>query len=273
MLLGDKSGFEPSFKVELARSGTTHLVALSGFNVHLVVQAVAFLLALLLPRRGVFLTTVVIIVLFVLMVGAEASIVRAAIIGVLVLAAREIGRLSSIGHAVLGAALLMLVADPGSAFALGFQLSFASFLGMIYLAPAIQQRFRSDFPKDYSSLNLRTLAIETVSAEAAVAPLLAFYFGAVSLMGLLVNILVLSLIPLTMLLGFLLIAVGAFAPALGGALAAMETVLLRYELWMISAGARAAGPFMIGGRSIVFVFAYYCLIGIFILMTPHVRQA
>jgi len=112
------------------------------------------------------------------MAGAEASVVRAAIMGFLVLLAKEAGRMYSFRNAVTFAAAGMAVFDPTIlVFDIGFQLSFVSLLGITHLEPALK-RF---FGERGSFLGWRENALTTLSAQLAVAPILIQNFGSVRL--------------------------------------------------------------------------------------------
>ena len=228
--LGAREALPDDLRDAMKKSGTTHLVALSGYNIQLVIVAVFGAAAFAFGRRRAYATTVPAIIGFVVMVGFEASIVRAAVMALLFLTAAEIGRLKSMPHAMLFAAAFMALANPGVLFSVGFQLSFASLLGILYIAPSLA-RFQS------SSARLRLIGETTsltLGAQAAVAPILLVRFGEVSLVALPANLLILPLIPATMALGFALAFAGAFAPALGYALTVPLHALLKYELAMIS---------------------------------------
>ena len=112
LTLGERSDFSPEFKEALQTSGTTHLVALSGYNVSIVIVATMALLTSFLKRRIAFIVAFIFLVAFVLMTGAEASVVRAAIMGALVVIATESGRIFNPRNAITLAGLLMVLINP-----------------------------------------------------------------------------------------------------------------------------------------------------------------
>ncbi len=198
---GGYSGFTPEFKDAMSRSGTTHLVALSGYNISIVIWAAMSVLLYLFSRRLSFLLTVLLIVGFVIMTGAEASVVRAAIMGSLVMFAHGVGRIYDMRNALIFVALIMVLENPKVlVFDTGFQLSFLALLGIVYLKPALQQFFRAK--KEFGFLSWRDNLFTTTSAQLAVAPLLITQFGHFSITSLLANVAILELIPVTMAIGF-----------------------------------------------------------------------
>lgn len=273
LTFGSQADFTKEFKDRMALSGTTHLVALSGYNIAILVLLVAAFLGRFFSRRVTFYATVVLIFLFVLMVGAEASVVRAAIMGFLALFARETGRMYSFRNAVTLAAVTMVVFDPTIlVFDLGFQFSFLSLLGIVYLGPAIKkylERFsraerggRGKARAEEGVLGWRENAITTLSAQLAVAPLLIAHFNEVSLTSIVANVLILELVPLTMAFGFLLAGITFVFGYLGAILAWFVNIFLVYQITVINIFSKIRIP--IGGDFIpqfLFVAYYFALIG------------
>jgi competence protein ComEC len=270
LTFGVRGDFTADDKASMSLSGTTHLVALSGYNISILVIAVANLFRWWLPRRATFVVTIGIISLFVLMVGAEASVVRAAVMGVLALVAREAGRRYYFRNSVTLAAAAMALADPtivtGS---LGFQLSFASLLGLVYLEPLVGRLVRID-SRGESVLGWRESLATTLAAQLAVAPLLIEYFGSFSLTSLAANVLVLTTVPIAMLLGFLLGVLGLVLAPLAAMLAWLVQALLVYQLSVIRffAAIRIPVPLPVGHWTLI--AAYY---GTLVLLTVALTRS
>lgn len=230
--LGERGSFDASFQNAMAQSGTTHLVALSGYNISVIAVAVSAMAAWCVSRRWAFALTLVVIAGFVCMTGAEASVVRAALMGGVLLLAKHIGRVYSVRNAIAYAALLMAVQNPlVLRFDVGFELSFLALLGIVYLAPALKQLFR--LGNESGILSWRENIATTIAAELAVTPLLLIYFGRASMVGVIANVLLLGIIPFTMALGFMLGLLGFFSHSLALLLGAALHALLAYELWVI----------------------------------------
>lgn len=261
--LGERAEFSKELKEAMKRSGTTHLVALSGYNISIIAWTVASLLGSFLSRRWSFILSIFVIIGFVLMTGAEASVVRAAIMGTILLVAKQVGRVYSLRNAIIIAAFLMVLANPRVLrFDVGFQLSFLALFGIAYLAPAIQRFFKFDRSLELSSL--KGIFLETLSAQLAVAPLLILYFGNFSLVALLTNVLILSLIPLTMALGFIIGAVGFISFSISFVLGWFLNPLLIYELFVIKLFGSFT-IFNIDSISIAFTIIYYIMLGAFVV--------
>ncbi|HUX35467.1 MAG TPA: ComEC/Rec2 family competence protein [Candidatus Paceibacterota bacterium] len=264
LTLGWRGDFTDEFKKEMSLSGTTHMVALSGYNITILVLVVAGIFGYWLSRRATFWLTSVSIVLFILMVGAEASVIRAAIMGFLALFAEEAGRRFSMRNAIALTAAAMIIANPGTVFEIGFILSFLSLIGIVLLKPAISNFLRIE-GRQKSFMSWRENAITTLSAQLAVAPVLIIAFGNFSLTSILANVLILEFVPLTMLLGFALALFGSVFYYSGFIISLFTNILLKYELWVIKLFASLSVPFLSETSSWIFFGIYYLALAVFIL--------
>jgi competence protein ComEC len=235
LLLGEKRGLPTDLMADFSRTGTTHIIALSGYNITIIAFSLMALFNFFMVRRQIsFWLAVVVIILFVLMTGASASAARAAVMGILMLLALQVGRLYSIRNALVFAGALMIYFNPKIlAWDVGFQLSFIATLGLVYLSPILQSWLGKKSDKDEpqkSPLGWREILVATLSAQIAVMPLLLINFGQLSLIAPLANLLILFFIPITMLFGFLAGLAGIFWLALGQILAWPAWLLLTYEI-------------------------------------------
>ncbi|MFH1246401.1 MAG: ComEC/Rec2 family competence protein [Candidatus Liptonbacteria bacterium] len=232
LTVGERAEFSREDKRAMALSGTTHLVALSGYNIAILAEAIRLTLKGRLRKRLVFFITISIIILFVVAVGGEPSIVRAAIMGGLALLAGELGRENSIAIAILFSAFLMGLQDPRIVrWDIGFQLSFMSLLGIVYLAPSITRAIR--FNTSNSFLGWKESLVMSASAQIMVLPFSLGIFGSASLSGILANVALTTFIPITMLLVFISGALGMVSSAFSTIAAWFTEPFLAYELWVI----------------------------------------
>jgi len=245
LLLGEKRGLPQDVMDAFSRTGTTHIIALSGFNITIIALALMGLFNFfMVHRRWSFWLSVAAITLFVLMTGAASSVVRAAVMGILMLLARQVGRLYSIRNALIFAGAIMVYLNPRVlVWDLGFQLSFAATLGLIYISPILQNWLIGEKEDEEGDTSFRALdkkirglkeiLIATLAAQIAVLPLLVINFGRLSLIAPLANILVLPFIPLTMLLGFLSALGGLVWIYIGKILGWATWLFLTYEIKII----------------------------------------
>lgn len=258
LTLGERGEFSDSFKESLKRSGTTHLVALSGYNITVLATAVLAIFLNFFRRRISLILASLAIIGFVIMTGAEASVVRAGIMGLLVILAQQSGRIYNFRNATALVALVMVLANPKIlVFDVGFQLSFLALIGIVYLKPLFFNRIVG---QEKSFLNWRDNFQTTTSAQLAVLPILLLNFGYFSLNSILANILVLELVPLTMALGFFLAGVSFINGYLAWLLVWPTDFLLRIAMAIIDFFGRWAWLWEIK-FNFGFLILYYLIIG------------
>lgn len=215
-----------------SRTGVTHIVAVSGFNISVIatILITAAVYARIQRQKAFWLVSVG-IVGFVIFTGASASVVRAGVMGIIALLAKHVGRMSRIGNVMLVAAVIMVLQNPLVLWHdAGFQLSFLSTLGLVYVAPLLQ-RFEKYFPE---FLGLRENIVSTLAAIISTLPLILYQFGRLSLVAPIVNVLILWLISWLMLAGTVAVVVGAIIPGLGIFIAWPAHLGMQYIITVVS---------------------------------------
>ncbi len=231
LLVGAKRTLPDNLVNAFNITGTSHIVAISGYNISIIsIMLLNFLSHLFLPRRLIFWIVITCIVMFTLIAGAGASVVRAAIMGgLLVLAGRE-GRFYLVTNAIIFAGAAMLFVNPYLLrYDTGFQLSFLAALGLIYLAPRFNRWF-SNLP---NFLSFRDNLAATLSAQIMTFPIIFWEFGRVSLVATLANVLILPAIPTAMLFGFLAGLSGFVSLKIAEILILPTRLLLSYQIFMV----------------------------------------
>ena len=231
VLLGTKQDIPADLTDAFNKTSTTHVLAISGYNITIIAEALLAMLVVFMRRRHAFWVSAAIIIVFTIMTGAGASVVRAAIMGLLLLYANGYGRLYDPKNSILLAAAVMVALDPLSLrFDVGFQLSFLAVLGLMYVSPLLKQVFK----KIPEWAGFKETVLLSISAQIAVAPLLAYVFHTFSLVSIPANMLVLPLMPYTMLFGFLTGVAGLIFSPLGRAVGLISYALSWYQLHIIS---------------------------------------
>jgi competence protein ComEC len=196
------------------------------------------------PRRCVPLVLVA-LVLYTALVGADAAVVRAAVMGGLYVVGNYLGRASDAALAVLIAGAAMTAYRPAYLHDLGFQLSFAATLGLILLVDpmdarilALTRRFR--LPDACLRLLplVREAVVVTVAAQVATWPLIACQVGQVSVAGMVANFLIVPVQPAVMGLGALATGAGVVSPALGRIAGALAWLPLAFTIRTVEIAAR-----------------------------------
>lgn len=206
LLLGERSGMGKKLKNDFSITGTSHIVAVSGFNVIIIAVIILELCLLIGFSRGqAFWVSLLAIISFIIMVGAPASAIRAGIMGGLVMVAMRAGRLNAVSTAIVFAATLMIIDNPKVLrFDVGFQLSFLAVMGLVWVYPILEKICQ----KIPDTLKIKSMLLVTISAQIMALPILIYNFDRLSLVVPLANILILPFVPIAMALGFL---AGAFS--------------------------------------------------------------
>ena len=232
MVLGQDEAIDESTRRDWRDAGLAHLLAVSGQNVMLLVALALPLLAF--ARLGPYARgagLLILVALYVPLAGAGPALQRAGVMGVAGIAALMLSRPASRWYALLLAAAVTLAINPRASADPGWQLSFAAVAGILVVGrplASLLTRAGEDLLRERPRGGERALVrgvaegvAITVAATIATAPLLAFHFGAVPIVGLIANLLALPAVAPAMWLGMVKAALGLIAPALppAGALA------------------------------------------------------
>ncbi len=249
---GIKEQMPQDFYENLKTTGVLHVVAASGMNVTMLGGLLGSLYMLLFRRQVALVLASIGILFYAVLAGLEPSIVRAALMGVLVFAAQVIGRQYVGSYGLFLAASLMLFFDPTLLFDIGFQLSFVATIGLLYIRPIL-----SVFPKKF----LLTEDIHTtIAAQIATLPILLSNFGTYSLLSILVNALVLWTVPILMLFGGIGAVVGMVFAPLGKLFLYFSLPFLLYFTEIVSVFSKAGTVLTVEVFPWQWAVSYYLLL-------------
>jgi competence protein ComEC len=242
LALGDDSRLDPALERDFRATGLSHLLVVSGENVAMVLAPIVALgAALRLTRWPRFLLCLGTVAFFVVLTGAEPSVMRAGVMAGLALIGVLLGRPRSTGSILAGAVVVLLLLDPALVWSVGFQLSVAATASMVALATPISERLRF-LP---SSLALATGA--TLAAQLGVTPLLLYYFNEVPVSTLAANVLAFPAVPPALLIGLAAATTGIVFEPLARLLSLVAQVPMRYLEAVADRLARAPIPWITGG--------------------------
>ncbi len=208
LLLNRRETMDPELSKRFAASGLIHLLAISGGHVALVGSVLVLLgSALRMPRRRTIVATIALVAVYLALIGAPPSAVRAGIMLGLGLAGLLLQRPHAVLPVVAASALAILAADPLSALDAGFQLSFAGVMGLLVLRPAMMRRLPEAWRRKGWRRRLAEPAVTSLAAFLATAPVAAEHFGRVAPISIVAN---LPAVPLSSLA---LVGVGAAVAA------------------------------------------------------------
>ncbi|MGA2671004.1 MAG: DNA internalization-related competence protein ComEC/Rec2 [Dehalococcoidia bacterium] len=193
ILLGLRSNIPDSLNQAFSRTGTAHILAISGLNISIVIAMFLSLGILVFGRqRSIYIWLALVATwLYALLAGMNPPVIRAAIMGSLLLIAEYLGRQGSAIIALAFAAAVMVGIQPQLLWSVSFQLSFLAMAGLIFFYPYFQAWGRKGTARLFKNRDrlVSTASIitdgfaATLAAIVAVAPLIAYNFGVVSLVG------------------------------------------------------------------------------------------
>jgi ComEC/Rec2-related protein len=257
LLIGQRTTLPDQVQDNLSAVGLTHIIAVSGYNLTILIVAVRRFRG----RLSKYQITVLSLLLmggFILVTGFSASIVRAAIVSTLSLAAWYYGR-------NFRPFLLLMIAAAGTALwsplyiwsDIGWYLSFLAFYGVLVLVPLVMGKLYTG-RKQPRALTMTLL--ETVAAQLMTAPLILYIFGEFSAVAIISNLLVVPLVPAAMLLSLIAGLAGMVLPALAGWAALPGSILLKYMLEVARLLGSQPHALVQGALPLAGVLAVYALI-------------
>lgn len=255
ILIGARSTLPKELQDTMALIGLSHLIAVSGYNLTIITLAIQGLAGKKWQWASL-VGTLWLIVGFVILTGASASIVRAGIMSTLFLLASYYGRKLEVLTCLALGIIITLMWSPAYITDLSWQLSFLALGGIVLLTPVV----RTLIPQRFGLVG--EIAAVSIAAQIATMPLIAYVFGNISIVAPLANVIFLPFVPILMLLGFLAGLVGMLAPGIafvaawpiGGVVNAMLDCM-RYLAGLPGAAINGATP------SELAVLAFYALLG------------
>jgi competence protein ComEC len=226
LLIGQRTTLPATVKQDLLRVGLTHIIAVSGYNLTIILRASRGLLAKRSKRLSLAFSMSLIGV-FLLLSGLSASIVRAAIVSILSIYASYYGRNFKPLNLIWLAAAITAFVNPIYLWSdISWYLSFLAFFGVMIVSPLIAARF----PRRLHDSIIFQVALESICAEIMTVPIILYTFGQMSFIGLVANVLVVALIPLAMLLATVAGISGMVAGTIAGWVSWPARLLLTYML-------------------------------------------
>ncbi|MFZ5980555.1 MAG: ComEC/Rec2 family competence protein [Candidatus Zixiibacteriota bacterium] len=225
-LIGETRDIPPDIYRMFRDSGTLHLLAVSGSNVALVVLFVVWILRpFRLSRNKRYVILIGVIVIFTILSYGEPSVVRASLMAVLVIGAIFFQRRYDLNNIIALAAFIILMADPAQLFDVGFQLSFVTAWGLIFVTPALADLFKPYLTRKWYRWLVFPIMISLV-AQVSSTPIITCYFGRVPIIGVIANLVIVPLVSAGVLGVMILLAADLILPFLGQTVGVLLNVLL-----------------------------------------------
>lgn len=231
LIFGGSTGLEKEVQTDFEKTGMTHILAASGFNVSLFTFVFFGWVILFLGKaRGAILTALLLVV-YVVIAGMSAAVIRAAIFGGMILFGSVIGRRAHMVNVLLCTASIMLLFNPRLLLDdVGFQLSFVAFAAIVFVAPKLEEHLL--FIPEH--LGIRDALAGSLSAIVLTLPIILWQFGSVSLVAPFANVFVLPLVPFLMFYTIALLPITWLSTSIGQFIALPALWGSQYILSIIS---------------------------------------
>lgn len=264
LVTGDRSDISRDTKSDFINAGVMHLIAVSGLNVgYIILFITLFLSALRIPLIPRILITILILIFYCIFTGNSASIMRATVMGIIFLISFLIERKINFFNSIGIAAMVILVIDSRQIYDAGFILSFSAVISMV----VIYSVFEKVIVKKISGWNIRgkkmtmyisVLFFTSFAAQIGTLPITASYFGKISLISLLANVIAVPAANLSLAIGFLQIIIALFSDFLSSFPAEVNNLLLHVQLKFINWCASVKFSFVhIPAFSSVYIVLFY----------------
>lgn len=240
VVTGDRAGLDEGLSRDLTRAGVAHLVAVSGMHVCFLVNLLTLLTGWRPKRRAA--VCIPVLILFTLAVGVTPSVMRACLLQISLLAADLLGRESERWTSLSVVLALLLFLDPFSACSVSLQLSFAAVVGIELVTARLQETLgKHKLPGEGPLARLGngvlrrvwSILATSLGAMALTVPLVAWYFGTLSLLAPLTNLLVLPVVAFLFAGALLTGLLGLGLPGVAAMLGRVLAPLGRYVLWVV----------------------------------------
>lgn len=228
LVLGLRGSFSPELLEVFRITGLIHIIVLSGYNVTLIAEAVRRLFAWA-PRTLSFFISLMTVVVFVMLAGAQVTAIRAGSMATIALIARTTHREYDGIRALMLVAAIMTLYNPNQVLlSVSFHLSFLATLGLLIFSPIIERIFRR-LPEKFE---IRGIISSTLAVQITLLPYLAYAIGEISIIGIPANIFILPIIPIAMLFGSAVTIVAVLSPAAAVVISPIAYLPLRVIIFL-----------------------------------------
>jgi competence protein ComEC len=230
ILLGIETDMPDDLDRAFQNTGTSHIIAISGFNIAILSTLFCGIFIRFTPKLLAPFLAILAIAAYTVLVGAQASVVRAAIMGSIGLVGQVIGRRQAGANTLVFTAAVMCAFNPLVLSDAGFLLSFTATLGLILYADPLKTWFTNLASRRVSSEMAQRISgpvgeyfLFTAAAQVTTLPVILYTFGRLSVSSAVANPLILPAQPPVMILGGIAVMAGMALPQAGDVLAHLVT--------------------------------------------------
>jgi len=233
LLLADRSNISYSTKEEFINAGVIHILAVSGLHVGFI----SLIIIILLGRVNLFIRSILTIValfLFLLITGAPPSVVRAIIMGTVIIFSFMFVRGTNIFNSLALAGLIILLIKPEQLFTPGFQLSFSAVWGIAVFYPIFKNIISKLYIKNKPAEYILLFSSVSLGAQIGTLPFTLIYFGKLSIIALAINIVIIPLVGIIIATGIASLFINLILPSVAIYYASANEFFTGFMFWFIN---------------------------------------
>ena len=223
ILIGENEGISEKIKEDFSKSSLSHIVAISGSHITYIVIAISFILTKSkIPKRSIYIITIIALIIFMFITRFSPSVVRACIMGIIMLFSRVVHRKLDILNSIALSLIIILIDNPFAINDIGLQLSYLGTLGIIFLNKPI-----SKFLNKYINKKITDILSVTISAQIAVLPIIVLNFNTISTVFIISNLIAVPLSGVITIFGYANVFAGIIFLEFGKMLGIVLNVLTK----------------------------------------------
>jgi competence protein ComEC len=280
ILLGVDTGLSRDLQQAFKDTGTAHIIAISGFNIAIIAGLFFTLFSRMFGQLRGSIVAILGIALYTFLVGADAAVVRAAIMGGLALLIRLLGRRNDGLNALMLSAVIMAAFNPYIPWDVGFQLSFFATLGLILYAEPFQnwavnviKRFTSESNAQKVAAPISEYILLTLAAQLTTLPIMAYHFKRISLVSLIANPFILPVQPAVMIVGGIAVILSLIWVPLGAVAAYAAWPFVAYTIRLVELfDLLPNGVIVLGDFSLWLVILFYAALLIWTFARNRIKE-
>ncbi|MBI3999399.1 MAG: ComEC/Rec2 family competence protein, partial [Candidatus Omnitrophica bacterium] len=294
LILGFRKNIPQEIQDAFIKTGTAHLLAISGLNISLVAGLFYFSLSFFqIPRACNLFLAIAFVVFYTVLAGANIPVLRAGIMGVVMLLGFLLGEERNLKSAFFFAFFVLLAMNPSALFSASFQLSFIAMASLIFLLPDLEKAVKSTtseegiesflisnhpfMPRKIWALLLRSTGqtfLASLAATIGMFPILIWYFNLFSLIGFLANVIAIPVCTIGIASTLILLLVDLVFSPLAHWLAFFPLAFFKFELWLIEYLAKVpVGYFYLPSPPWSFFLFYYGFLTAWLFLSARPRFA
>ncbi|MFA5403964.1 MAG: DNA internalization-related competence protein ComEC/Rec2 [Ignavibacteria bacterium] len=240
LVTGERADISKKIKEDFIKTGVMHIIAVSGLNVAYIILGLTLILSLFrIPRTPKVIIIIIILIFYCFFTGAPASIIRATVMGSLILISGVMQRKTNFYNIIGISVLIILIYDSKQLFDPGFILSFSAVLSMVIFYEKfdeilLQKILKTKIKFKKSIYLVTSIIFISFAAQLGTLPITSHYFEKISFVSLIANAIVVPISNLSLAIGFFQIIAGIFSGFLSSVIADVNFILLKFQLLIIN---------------------------------------